>query len=95
MALTKRRTPGEVGTLRGSLFAFGLLSRAMPVKPFANVVGSYTCRNRHKEANEKICHDTHPLPVASLGRGSMGIIAGSDKIRKIHIRDKKFPSCIS
>ena len=36
------------------------------VKPFAYVVGDYTCHNGKDERNENIHHE-HLLPVASIG----------------------------
>lgn len=43
----QKRTPEEVGTLRG--FFLCLLALAVTVKPLADVVGNYTCCDRHKE----------------------------------------------
>ena len=55
--LAKRPTPGEIGALRGSTFAMMgllLLVVVMSAKPLADIVGDYTCYNRHQKINKKI-----------------------------------------
>ena len=62
----KRQTPGEIGALRGSNFAGAglLLLVVMPVKPLADIVGGYTCCDRHQETNQKFhCFTPFLLPV--------------------------------
>lgn len=49
-ALTKRLTPGEIGALRGSNLAGVCLLLpvlVMSVKPLADIVGDYSCYDRH------------------------------------------------
>lgn len=74
------RTP-ESGNSPGFVYAVGLLLLAVSLKPFANAGGNYACSERHQKVDD-IRHDTHPLPVASVGRGSKGIIPVSDRLRK-------------
>ena len=60
----KKRTPGEVPTLRGSVL--GLAALAVTVQPFADVIAEDACRDRHKKAGEDR-QSIHLLPVASIG----------------------------
>ena len=63
----KKRTPGEVAALRGSFLC--LLALAVTVKPLANIVANYARSDRHKETDQNL-QEVHPLPVASMGKGS-------------------------
>lgn len=67
MCPPKQKRFPESGYSPGTVFArTGLLSLAVPAKPLADIVASYTCSNRHQEVQDDI-HDAHPLPAASLG----------------------------
>ena len=66
--------------LSGGPFAQAYCPLYVSVKPFADVIRKYIRRDRHYQVKD-IRHPTHPLPVASLGRGSVPIIAGFYKFR--------------
>lgn len=50
--LTKKAEPRREESSPGFLLPLGLLSLHVLVKPFTDVVGNYTCRNRQEEASE-------------------------------------------
>lgn len=56
-----------------------LLALALTVKPLANVEADYTCCDSQKEFGEKF-QSVHLLPVASMEKGSIRIIAGIVRI---------------
>ena len=82
----KRQTPGEIGTLRGSNLAGAgllLLVVLVPIKPLADIVGSYTRYDRHQEA-KKDFHSLTPFLLPGVGRGSVAIIAAFVEISNIN-----------
>jgi len=56
----------------GAIFALGLLSLAVTLKPFANAAGNYVCSERHKELNQ-ILHTYTPFPLPVWG-GAAGTL---------------------
>ena len=54
---------------------------AVTVKPLADVITHYARSDRHKECDNNF-HDTHPLSVASMGKGSTTIVPGFGESRK-------------
>ena len=59
-----------------------LTALVVTVKPLAYVVADYTCSDRHNEGCEGF-HVFHPLPVASMGKGSKHNIPYFDNCRKV------------
>ena len=49
------------------------------IKPFANIICNYTCRDGKKKGNHNF-QDKHLLPVASIGVGNMCIITEENKL---------------
>ena len=70
--LTKKAEPRREESSPGFIIPLGLLSLHLLVKPFANVVGSYICHDRHNETND-VLHGLHPLSVASMGRAAWSL----------------------
>ena len=62
-----------------------LLSLVVTVKPLAYIVGSYARSDRQNKVYQKL-QFFHPLPVASIGRGSVHIILFFDRDYKCALR---------
>lgn len=58
---------------------------AVTVKPLAYVAANYTRSDRHKECYQEI-HMFHPLPVASMGKGSALILPQFDNPHKAWVK---------
>ena len=57
MLTPAKNTPGEMVALRGYFAGPGLLAFvvfAMPLKPLADVVGNYTCCERHQKTEQNV-----------------------------------------
>ena len=70
-----------------------LAAPAVPVQPLAYVVANYTRSYRHQKADYEL-HSSHPLPVASIGKGSKHRITQFDKFHKIPGEKKRGPGAI-
>lgn len=72
----------------------GLLSLFVPVKPLADIVANYTCRDGHKKCKNNVQVNTPPS-VASMGWGSTSSIAKAGPVRKTAVSrtvlEKIFP----